>query len=120
MENLELRKSVAIALGCKPYTSVANLICCECEGYSHAFNIGSSASIPFYELDHHAALDALIEFCEKRDWVWEISNRNRRFEAWIYGTHLFLEANKKSLPIAICEVINKASQSEKKEAGADV
>lgn len=62
-----------------------------------------------YELDHHYALDALIEFCAKRDWVWQVNNHTRKFEAWIFGTDLYLGRSDNSLALAICEAIAKAA-----------
>jgi len=124
MENLDLRKAVAEANGCKPYTSVVGFLCCGCKDYAHAFKIASSAAIPFYELDHHAAQDALMEFCEKNDCRWELEDRRDsvaardRYLCRIIKSNMLCVTEHADLVKAICFNIQRAAQkSEKKEAG---
>lgn len=80
MENLELRKSVAEALGCKPGTRQAlggTDLFCTCKYRPHG---GVLRPLKPYELEKHDALDALEEFCERGDdsgkYLYEIHKRS--------------------------------------------
>ena len=125
MENLELRKKIAEALGHKWNESRCRI--CGWPLMENFCTVSSCSERPVpqkradepppYELDHHAALDALMEFCEKRRLEWDIGYRvldGGYYKVIILGG--FLTINK-SKAIAICEAIKAAAEkSEKKEA----
>ncbi len=136
MENLNLRKAVHAALGRK-WDEWRCRIC----GWQLKESIEDGCTVescslrpapekradepPPYELKHHLALDALMEFCEKNGYHWEISlMRNKRYNCTIWKldpgqyAQLVSDSFYNSLAICICEAIVEASQkSEKKEAG---
>lgn len=110
MENFELRKAVAEALGCKleKMPQYDDVFFCQ----QHDPHV-----IKPYDLDHHAALDALMEFCYKNGYHWEIDlMRNRRYSCAIWKLDPLLRSElvaygfDSSLAICICEVIVKAAE----------
>ena len=117
MENLNLRKAVAEALGCKARILDIGLIC-ECKEVETIIRHVQEKSmilIKPYELDHHAALDALEEYCEKREYVWDLCHGCDGYSCMIWkpapDNYLILanESNN-SLAIAICEAIKAAAE----------
>lgn len=130
--NLNLRKRVAEANGCKAVIRTINNLAgidntylfCECEGEkrfnSHSEWVNGKLLIKPYDLDHHAALDALMEFCNKESRDWRIEYFGSECRVMIFrqadrlsGRYFCVE--NKSLAPAICKAIKAAAQKSEKE-----
>lgn len=124
MENLDLRKAVAEAIGKK-------VILLDGKLFEDCAAKGMPCSTPHvlvepYELGYHYALDALMEFCEKNYLEAEVGiipGGRQECTIWKRGPILVprsgvdLIANKynDSLALAICEAIVEAAQKSEKE-----
>lgn len=120
--NLELRRKVAEAIGEKVILMNGKL-------YEDC-TVGCLTPhilISPYDTDHHAALDALMAFCEGIDYEWEIRRmKTGRYNCtiWKCGPRppvdpiLMTDEFNDSLAICICKAIVAARKSEKREAGA--
>lgn len=114
--NLDLRKAVAEALGCKPGKDSlfgSEILVCKCPDYEHGQKDYEyfRSWIPSYDTDHHAALDALMEFCEKNGLKANLGiDPLDRQVCSIWGRGPMSEESNKSLAIAICEAIKAAAE----------
>lgn len=122
MENLNLRKAVSEALGCKvgrrsDEQAQLELYICQCQGHPHARQDRVFFSLYPVDLDHHAALDALEEYARKTGFDYDIGRRGNKFKVTIYTDDGVWEVDN-SLALTICKAIAEAARkSEKKEGG---
>lgn len=73
-----------------------------------------------YDLDHHAAIDALREFCKRHKFRYRIVELQA---ANVYIDNVRFQAladidSEDTLALAICKAIVEAAQKSEKEAGA--
>ncbi len=116
MSDIELRRAVAEALGCKVFPSKGALTC-GCDLVSHCAK--DTFELKPYETDNHDALDALREFCEKNECRWEIADLNNtailpcedRYRCQIEKEGYCCTAYHAHLAMAICFCIKKAAES---------
>lgn len=123
MENLELRKKVAEALGCKPQIGPffdSPILVCRCPDYEHGSKEQEYFNdwIPSYELDHHAALDAIREFCKRKDLRYTIDEYTTFSSVSVciskYRTcSVLANVLNPKFTTAICEAIVKAAEKAK-------
>jgi|SRR5581483_200598 len=111
MENFDLRRRVAEALGCSPvYDTDYDELICPCEDYKHGCQSDQYPEfLPDYPSNVGRTMEALIEFCEKIDWFtwWRVERSFRKeYEVLICWKNLKYYAGRhKSLALAICEAI---------------
>ena len=134
--NLNLRKAVAEANGCKAVIRTINdlagidntYLFCECKGEkrfnSHSEWVNGKFLIKPYDLDHHAAIDALMEFREKRKYRFKLADSGEPY-AIRYICQIMIDPKDDTkyfvggsfnLAVAICNaIVNTFQKSEKKE-----
>lgn len=130
-QNLELRRKVAEAIGCKAsieeyhfsfLDKSVQMAVCLCDDSAHAdgdVDRGDDPFLPKYDTDHHAALDALMAFCERKA-RWDLEDWGDLYDLR-YICRIVIDprceakcfvGRSKSLALAICEAIVMAAEKE--------